>query len=497
MSAAETQCMPRRGCIDKCGPGAPAARCPCSRSRGRCRLPGLPVPTRHPERRRRARGALAGADQGRAAAAGIGGTPVLYPRGSAEVPGSDGGRRRREEIPAVLCHGQPISVSGENSPASVVMKAGASSMWASCCGLLNEVMGTGAVRGQQPGFGAGAGPFRFAPSAGYSTYPTTSGNSSLVCKACGLAFSVFRRKHICCDCKKNFCSLCSVLQENLRRCATCHLLKGTAFQRPQLMRLRVKDLRQYLTLRNIPTDTCREKEDLVDLVLCHQGSDAEDDTDSGSVHSRSIFTTPLSTVRSTSLQSSLSAPQGEELGRRGSSGTTNQDQGDGPTLSLLNLQNENAVQEAGTLSRKRARASLSDVSSADEIEGLSVRQLKEILTRNFVNYSGCCEKWELVERVGRLYRENEQNRKSLENVSSSITAVVAYPQPICNGGIGEGEKMQLPNEDNLCRICMDAVIDCVLLECGHMVTCTKCGKRMSECPICRQFVVRAVHVFKS
>ncbi|CDQ65624.1 unnamed protein product [Oncorhynchus mykiss] len=75
------------------------------------------------------------------------------------------------------------------------MKAGASSMWASCCGLLNEVMGTGAVRGQQPGFGASAGPFRFAPSAGYSTYPpTTSGSPSLVCKACGQAFSVFRRK---------------------------------------------------------------------------------------------------------------------------------------------------------------------------------------------------------------------------------------------------------------------------------------------------------------
>ena len=68
-------------------------------------------------------------------------------------------------------------------------------MWASCCGLLNEVMGTGAVRGQQPGFGAGAGPFRFAPSAGYSTYPpTASGSPSLVCKACGQAFSVFRRK---------------------------------------------------------------------------------------------------------------------------------------------------------------------------------------------------------------------------------------------------------------------------------------------------------------
>ncbi|CAB1321826.1 unnamed protein product [Coregonus sp. 'balchen'] len=342
------------------------------------------------------------------------------------------------------------------------MKAGASSMWASCCGLLNEVMGTGVVRGQQPGFGAGAGPFRFAPSAGYATYPpTTSGSPSLVCKACGQAFSVFRRKHICCDCKKSFCTLCSVLQENLRICATCHLLKGTAFQRPQLMRLRVKDLRQYLLLRNVPTDTCREKEDLVDLVLCHQGTEGEEDHD----NSRSLYTLPPSATRSASELSALSvsASQGEALSRSDSSGTTNQ---------------------VSPQMRTRARASLSDISSLRDIEGLSVRQLKEILARNFVNYSGCCEKWELVERVSRLYRETEENRKSLENVNTAITA--------------DGEKAQLTNvDDNLCRICMDAVIDCVLLECGHMVTCTKCGKRMSECPICRQYVVRAVHVFKS
>lgn len=75
------------------------------------------------------------------------------------------------------------------------LQAGASTMWASCCGLLNEVMGTGTVRAQQPGFGAGAGPFRFAPSAAYSTYPpTSSGSAAQLCKACGLAFSVFRRK---------------------------------------------------------------------------------------------------------------------------------------------------------------------------------------------------------------------------------------------------------------------------------------------------------------
>ncbi|XP_016149932.1 E3 ubiquitin-protein ligase RNF34-like isoform X2 [Sinocyclocheilus grahami] len=383
------------------------------------------------------------------------------------------------------------------------MKAGASSMWASCCGLLNEVMGTGAVRTQQPGFGTGAGPFRFAPSAGYSTYPpssTTSGSAGLACKACGLAFSVFRRKHVCSDCKKSFCSLCSVLQENLRRCSTCHLLWGTAFQRPMLMRLRVKDLRQYLTLRNINTDTCREKEDLVDLVLCHLGAElemgedeeeeeeeAEVDTDSLPSLPRSLSTPPASAARSSSQQSALSVAvsQGEALSRSDSSGTTNQDHGDATSVSLLNLEPHDDILEASPATQRRARASLSDLSREDEIKSLTVRQLKEILARNFVNYSGCCEKWELVERVHRLYRENQLNRRSMENVSNSLAADGVQVAQL--GGVDE----------NLCRICMDAVIDCVLLECGHMVTCTKCGKRMSECPICRQYVVRAVHVFKS
>ncbi|KAM3868185.1 E3 ubiquitin-protein ligase RNF34a [Diretmus argenteus] len=375
-------------------------------------------------------------------------------------------------------------------------------MWASCCGLLNEVMGTGAVRGQQPGFGAGAGPFRFAPSAGYSTYPpTTSGSPSLVCKACGQAFSVFRRKHICCDCKKSFCSLCSVLQENLRICATCHLLKSTAFQRPLLMRLRVKDLRQYLLLRNIPTDTCREKEDLVDLVLCHQGTEEEEDHDMASINSRSLFTPPPSATQSASELSALAVSHDEPLSRSDSS-DTNQDIGDTASTSLLNLDPSEHTPEVSPQTRRRARASLSDISSLRDVEDLSVRQLKEILARNFVNYSGCCEKWELVERVNRLYKETEKNRKSFVIkclfLYSSHTKVVAFPPPICNGAIGDGVRGPLTNhDDTLCRICMDAVIDCVLLECGHMVTCTKCGKRMNECPICRQYVVRAVHVFKS
>ncbi|XP_056677771.1 E3 ubiquitin-protein ligase RNF34 isoform X4 [Monodelphis domestica] len=308
------------------------------------------------------------------------------------------------------------------------MKAGATSMWASCCGLLNEVMGTGA--------------------------------------------------HVCCDCKKDFCSVCSVIQENFRRCCTCHLLQETAFQRPQLMRLKVRDLRQYLILRNIPIDTCREKADLVDLVLCHHGSEADMDThslnSSRSQTSSGFFTHPFFSTCPVPSPT-VSSSQGDFANQRGSSGPGALSQGQGETASTHTEDDDENAEETPGLSRKRMRASLSDLSSLEDVEGMSVRQLKEILARNFVNYSGCCEKWELIERVNRLYKENEENQKSY------------------------GDKTQLNDEedDNLCRICMDAVIDCVLLECGHMVTCTKCGKRMSECPICRQYVVRAVHVFKS
>ncbi|XP_054906729.1 E3 ubiquitin-protein ligase RNF34-like isoform X2 [Poeciliopsis prolifica] len=384
------------------------------------------------------------------------------------------------------------------------MKAGASSVWASCCGLLNEVMGTGAVRGQQPGFGAGAGPFRFAPSAGYSTYPpNSSGNPGLVCKACGQAFSVFRRKYTCCDCKKSFCSLCTEVLESLRICATCHLLKATAFHRPRLMRLRVRDLRQYLLLRNISTDTCREKEDLVDLVLCHQAFEVEDeeeeeeeeddeDDDDDEVEDPNTasllshihraladsITPPASELSAATLEESLSGSESLE---------TNQDSDETTPVSLLNLDSREQTPQTSPQTRCGAGASVSDISSVGDIKGLSVRQLKEILARNFVNYSGCCEKWELVERVNRLYSEKEKNTNT----------VMAFPSPLCNGAIGDGEKCPLTlQDDNLCRICMDAAIDCVLLECGHLVTCTDCGKRMNQCPICRQYVVRAVHVFK-
>lgn len=67
------------------------------------------------------------------------------------------------------------------------------------------------------------------------------------------------------------------------------------------------------------------------------------------------------------------------------------------------------------------RASLSDLTDLEDIEGLTVRQLKEILARNFVNYKGCCEKWELMERVTRLYKD----QKGLQHLGEGLSGAAA------------------------------------------------------------------------
>ncbi|XP_055381792.1 myb-like protein X isoform X2 [Condylostylus longicornis] len=111
---------------------------------------------------------------------------------------------------------------------------------------------------------------------------------------------------------------------------------------------------------------------------------------------------------------------------------------------------------------------LNDFQTKEEIDELSVKQLKEILMLNRIDYKGCCEKHELLERVHRLWKDLQE-----------CPAVEKLPT------------------DDLCKICMDAPIECVILECGHLATCTNCGKVLNECPICRQYIVRVVRFFRA
>lgn len=163
----------------------------------------------------------------------------------------------------------------------------------------------------------------------------------------------------------------------------------------------------------------------------------------------------------------------------------------------------------------RRRIRLEELERVEDIKELSPRQLKEILVTNFVAYKGCCERWELEDRVKRLWNEHRVNQEMLRQTHERDTEMSSSPNVRNEGAAASTSSPSHPGaaatttsaatsssahpdvDSQLCKICWDAVIDCVLLECGHMVTCTDCGRRMSECPICRQYVVRAVHVFRA
>jgi len=112
---------------------------------------------------------------------------------------------------------------------------------------------------------------------------------------------------------------------------------------------------------------------------------------------------------------------------------------------------------------------LSEIESLEDLKELSTKQIKDLLAMNRVNFKGCVEKEELLKILQRLWKQEQRNKDNLETME----------------------------DESLCKICMDSPIDCVMLECGHMCTCTNCGKQMAECPICRQYVVRVVKTFKA
>ncbi|XP_043439639.1 E3 ubiquitin-protein ligase rififylin isoform X3 [Prionailurus bengalensis] len=336
-------------------------------------------------------------------------------------------------------------------------------MWATCC---NWFCLDGQPEEVPPPQGARTQAYS---NPGYSSFPSPTG-SEPSCKACGAHFAnMARKQQTCLDCKKNFCLSCSSQVGNgPRLCLLCQRFRATAFRREELMKMKVKDLRDYLSLHDTSTEMCREKEELVFLVLGQQPVISQEGrtrapTSSADVPEQQAFLTQprASTVPPTSPHLASSSAQATSV----------------PPAQAQETQ-QSVDSEDGFVPGRRA--SLSDLTDLEDIEGLTVRQLKEILARNFVNYKGCCEKWELMERVTRLYKD----QKGLQHL-------------VCGAEDQNGGAAPSSVEENLCRICMDSPIDCVLLECGHMVTCTKCGKRMNECPICRQYVIRAVHVFRS
>ena len=121
--------------------------------------------------------------------------------------------------------------------------------------------------------------------------------------------------------------------------------------------------------------------------------------------------------------------------------------------------------------------SLSDIQSEADIDNLTVKKIKEILHFNRAEYTYRDKRKELVKKLKRL--------RGLEK----------------RVGVDQSLKTSRSNNNfedrDLCKVCLDSTIDCVLLDCGHMCSCLECAEQMTECPICRNTVVQVTRVFKA
>lgn len=131
---------------------------------------------------------------------------------------------------------------------------------------------------------------------------------------------------------------------------------------------------------------------------------------------------------------------------------------------------------------------IGDVRDLNDINKLSAKQLKIILTRNCIDYKGVFEKEVLREKVMQLWIDCNQRKDRSRRIHAQNQARHATDEA--------NEHSDDIDDSQTCKICMEREINCVLLECGHMLSCVTCGRKLAECPICRQNVTRCVRTFK-
>jgi len=51
-------------------------------------------------------------------------------------------------------------------------------------------------------------------------------------------------------------------------------------------------------------------------------------------------------------------------------------------------------------------------------------------------------------------------------------------------------------EESTCVVCMEKPPETVIVDCGHLCLCVKCGNHMKFCPLCRVPISKIIKVFK-
>jgi E3 ubiquitin-protein ligase RNF34 len=248
---------------------------------------------------------------------------------------------------------------------------------------------------------------------------------------------------------------------DLLACDKCSLISSPIVSYEQLMNVETKYLRLYLLNRRVSILGYNEKKDLALLILNYNCENEQNNPINFNI-TESVQRVNSDSLTDNSTQNSASV----HLITNENSITSPVEANSSEIPANLQPNNSIPAQTVNTNSQVqnpiRKHASLSDLNSVDDIEGLNIRQIKEILAFNFVDYRDCFERPDLVERLKRLYNSTSENKA---NQSDPKNDVLLSKEPTDNSA---------SNELNSCKICMDSPIDCVLLNCGkHFLTLFK------------------------
>ena len=52
------------------------------------------------------------------------------------------------------------------------------------------------------------------------------------------------------------------------------------------------------------------------------------------------------------------------------------------------------------------------------------------------------------------------------------------------------------DDKDICKLCIENKIDCVFIDCGHLMSCLRCSRNLENCPFCRQTIYKTMKVYK-
>ena len=97
--------------------------------------------------------------------------------------------------------------------------------------------------------------------------------------------------------------------------------------------------------------------------------------------------------------------------------------------------------------------SLSQIQNINDVEDLSVKELKCILSANFVDFKGCCEKKELLDRVRTLWKSKQEvnKKKSKSWVLALLTVILLQIVMVSPGThfVKNHESLSITNQSQL------------------------------------------------